>query len=724
MTDRAAIEHVARLVGIEARHRDGLGRPREVSDDTLIALIEASGLPADPARAERALAEEEQEAPLGLSPVHVVPADASRQALALRLPVGCREILWSCLLESGEQRSGRVSEVEGRRYQMQLPDGLPLGYHLLDLYAGGLTARLSLIVAPERCHLPAELGPGARKWGLSCQLYGLCNGANWGIGDFSDLGQLARAAGSCTAAALGINPLHALFAAEPLHISPYSPSHRSWLNYLYIDVTVVPGFADDETVRALTGGEWFAATQAAARSSAVIDYGAVAACKRPVLEALFRRFRISEFGADGAARGRRGEAFREFQRRGGQALADFAVFEALDERYRADSRATGWRGWPRTMQDPRSPEVADFADAHRDRVEFFEFLQWEADRQLAAASAAGRDGGLAIGIYRDLAVGADPNGAEAWADQDLVATGASIGAPPDEFNQTGQNWGLAPVNPLALRRRCFAPFVAAIRANMRHAGILRIDHVMSLDRLYWVPVGMEATEGAYVTYPFGDLLRIVALESCRQQCAVVGEDLGTVPEGFRERMRSANLLSCRVLTFERRSDGGFVPPAQYPALAAASAATHDLPTLRGFWLGTDIDWRRSLDLYPDAVAAEADAAKRRHDRNLLLQALVAEGLLAPDRLGEFLSDSGTPTYTRELGDAILSYLARSRARLMLFQLEDVVGESEQANLPGTTDGHPNWRRRLSLDLDEIIDGTRLSQVAALATEGRLRAARG
>jgi 4-alpha-glucanotransferase len=253
--------------------------------------------------------------------------------------------------------------------------------------------------------------------------------------------------------------------------------------------------------------------------------------------------------------------------------------------------------------------------------------------------------------------------------------------------------------------------------------MLRIDHVMSLDRLYWVPAGMEATEGAYVTYPFRDLLRLVALESCRQQCAVVGEDLGTVPEGFRQRMRSANLLSCRVLTFERRSDGGFVPPAHYPVLAAASAATHDLATLRGFWLGTDIAWRRSLGLHPDASAAGADATTRSRDRGLLLQALVAEGLLAPERVGEFLSDSGTPTYTPELGDAILSYLAGSRARLMLVQLEDVGGESEQANLPGTTDEHPNWRRRLSLNLDEIIDGARLSQVAVLVTEGRLRAAR-
>ncbi len=723
MNERAAIEHVARLVGIKARHTDGLGRTREVSDATLLALIEAFGLPADPPRAIRVLAEEEREAPLGLSPVYLAHAEAPHPTVTLRLPVGCREILWSCLLENGEQRSGRVTEIEGERCLMPLPEGLPLGYHRLDLEAGGITTRLNLIVAPDRCHLPAELGPGSRKWGPSCQLYGLRSAGNWGIGDFSDLGRLARAAGSCKAAVLGTNPLHALFAAEPLHISPYSPSSRSWLNYLYIDVTVVPGFTEDETVRALIGGEWFAVTHRAARSAAIIDYGAVAACKRPVLEALFRRFWISEIGADGAARGRRGEVFREFQRRGGRALADFAVFEALDEHHRAHNRGAGWRGWPRAMQDPRSPEVTEFADAHRDRIEFFQFLQWEAERQLAAASMAGRDGGLSIGLYRDLAVGADPNGAEAWADQELVATGASIGAPPDAFNQTGQNWGLAPVNPLALRRGCFAPFVAAIRANMRHAGILRIDHVMSLDRLYWIPVGMEAIEGAYVTYPFGDLLRLVALESCRQQCAVVGEDLGTVPEGFRETMRSANLLSCRVLTFERRSDGGFVPPGQYPALAAASAATHDLPTLRGFWLGTDIAWRRSLDLYPDAAAAEVDAAKRRQDRDLLLQALVEERLLAPERLGEFLSDSGTPTYTPELGDAILGYLARSRSRLMLVQLEDVVGESEQANLPGTTDEHPNWRRRLSLVLDDIIDGTRL-QVTALAKEGRLRATRG
>jgi 4-alpha-glucanotransferase len=263
-----------------------------------------------------------------------------------------------------------------------------------------------------------------------------------------------------------------------------------------------------------------------------------------------------------------------------------------------------------------------------------------------------------------------------------------------------------------------------LRANMRHAGILRIDHVMSLNRLYWIPSGMEASAGAYVSYPFDDLLRLVALESHRQACAVIGEDLGTVPVGFRETMRSATVLSYRVLVFERGHDRGFIPPAGYPPLAAASAATHDIATLKGFWLGHDIAWRRRLDLYPDADIAEADQRERSRDRRLLLDALVSEGLLAPERIGQFLSESGDPAYSTELGDAILIYLARSRARLMLIQLEDVVGEGEQANLPGTIDAHPNWRRRASRSLEELVSGADLPRIAALIQEGRLRSARG
>jgi len=257
-----------------------------------------------------------------------------------------------------------------------------------------------------------------------------------------------------------------------------------------------------------------------------------------------------------------------------------------------------------------------------------------------------------------------------------------------------------------------------LRANMRHAGLLRIDHAMSLNRLYWIPKGGEPREGAYINYPFGDLVRLVALESHRHACAVVGEDLGTVPEGFRDTMQSANILSYRVFVFERRVDGTFVSPRDYPALAAASAATHDIATLKGFWLGTDIVWRQRLGLYPDRHAQEAEAAERNRDRHLLLEALSEEGLLTPAQAAEFLPDDSAPVYSTLLGEAILTYLGSSRARLMLVQLEDVLSETEQANLPGTTDAHPNWRRRLSCTLEDIVNGAELRRIAGGVEEAR------
>ncbi|HUC73142.1 MAG TPA: 4-alpha-glucanotransferase [Stellaceae bacterium] len=721
MIDRAALARIAGLVGIEARYTDVFGETREASDETLLALISAFGLPPDPVEAAALFEESERAAPLGLGPVHLVHGEDTHPSLALRLPARTREIVWTCRLEDGDERSGRLAGQAGP-VDMPLPGGLPLGYHRLAVEGGGSHAEIDLIVAPARCHLPPQLAQGARSWGLTCQLYGLRSAHDWGIGDFTDLAGIAAAAGSSGAAVLGINPLHARFAAEPLHFSPYSPSSRSWLDYLYIDATAVPGFAEDETVQTLVQGEWFGATRWAACSAELIDYGAVAACKRPVLEALYRRFQALDIAGAGEARTHLGQSFRRFQQDGGQSLADLAVFEALHEFYCRERRGFSWRSWPGPMRDPRSPEVGAFAAAHRERIEFFQFLQWQADRQLAAAAAAGRAGGLSIGLYRDFAVGADPNGADAWADQVLIAPDAAIGAPPDILSRAGQNWGLAPINPLVLRRQRFAPFIACLRANMRHAGVLRVDHVMSLNRLYWIPSGMEARDGCYVNYPFDALLRLVALESCRQGCAVVGEDLGTVPPGFRETLRAANVLSYRIMVFERRRDGTFISPGDYPPLAAASAATHDLATLQGFWLGRDIAWRRRLGLYPDANAEIAEAAERARDRRLLLDALVAEGLLGVDDRGQFLTEAGEPIYLAALGTAIQRYLARSHARLMLVQIEDLVGEAEQANLPGTSDEHPNWRRRLGHTLEEIIDGSELRRLAPLIEQERRRSA--
>jgi len=723
MGQRAALLRLARRIGLEPRYTDALGETREASNNTLLKLIAAFGLPCDALRAEREVQEQRHGLPLGLPPVHIIPAEDIRPTVSLRPPAAASEIAWTCHLEDGDERSGRATIAGVReRVALSLPKHLPLGYHRLEIEAGGVVAETGLIVAPDRCYLPPELGPREHRWGLSCQLYGLRSGQNWGIGDFTDLAVLARAAGSCGASVLGINPLHALFAAEPLHVSPYSPSSRSQLNYLYVDVTAVPGFTEDETVCALMQEQPFGATHWAARSADLIDYGAVAACKRPLLEVLFRRFLAHEIGAGGSAKSALGGAFRDFQFSGGQSLARFAVFEALQEHY-IQEKLFSWHDWPAAMRNPRSPEVAAFAAAHRDRVEFYQFLQWEADRQLSAAASAGRGAGLAIGLYRDLAVGADPNGAEAWADQELVAPGASIGAPPDALNRSGQDWGLAPVNPLVLQRLGYASFITSLRANMRHAGVLRIDHVMSLDRLYWIPSGLPPKDGAYVNYPFGDLVRILALESCRNGCAIVGEDLGTVPPGFRDKMQSANILSYRVFVFERRPNGEFARPSEYPALACASAATHDIATLKGFWLGTDIAWRRRLGLYSDRRLQAAEADERDRDRRLLLGALVREGLLSPVRVGEFLQEDGEPIYSLELGDAILTYLGVSHARLMLVQLEDVLVETEQANLPGTTDAHPNWRRHSSRSLEEIANGGRLRRIAGLVEEARRRAAK-
>jgi len=723
MSRFAELRAIAARIGIATRHVDALGIAHEPDEETLSRLIEAFGLSPEPAEAAAAIADEGRSAAFGLDPVHIVPASPAPASLTLRLPPRAAAIEWECRFENGGQAAGTSENLPpaGERNDcsvLTLPAGLPLGYHRLELAGGGSTAQIGLAVAPASCHLPDGLEHGARSWGLTAQLYGIRSAGNWGIGDFTDLAQLCRGAGALGAAAFGVNPLHALFAAEPRHISPYSPSSRVFLDYLYIDVGAVPGFREDAAIRELAPP----AAIAAARAEGLVDYAAVAALKRPALEALYRRFRTRELGAGGASHSRRGREFRQFQEAGGSALAAFATFEALHEHFNRNGGGFSWRGWPAPMRAADSPEVAAFARSRSERVEFFQFVQWEADRQLGAAAVAARASGLAIGLYRDLAVGVDPHGAEAWADQELVAPGAAIGAPPDPLSRAGQNWGLAPINPRALKRRGYGPFIAALRANMRHAGILRIDHVMALQRLYWVPAGSPATRGAYVTYPFADLVRLLALESRRQRCAVIGEDLGTVPEGFREAMRATEILSYRILAFERRGDGSFIRPGEYPPLAAASAATHDLATLKGFWLGCDIAWRRRLGLYPDAEAEAGEAAERNRDRHLLLEALAAEGLVGGDGFAAFLPTDNDPRYSAELGEAIHAFLAGSRARLMLVQLEDIAGEGEQANLPGTSDGHPNWRRRLSRRLEELLGGTEIARLAARIGELRRQSA--
>jgi (1->4)-alpha-D-glucan 1-alpha-D-glucosylmutase len=412
-----------------------------------------------------------------------------------------------------------------------------------------------------------------RIWGPSAQLYGLRSGRNWGAGDYADLRALVDWAADQGASIVGVSPLHALYGHNPAHRSPYSPSSRQFFNVLLLAVDEIPEFAECPEARRLVAEPEFQTRLESARDSDLVDYPAVAALKYPVLERLYRHFREKHAtSSDAYAR-----EFQEYRGRQGDDLELLALYETLQEHFfNQDMGCWGWPAWPSPYRDPDSPEVQAFAATHRNRIEWFLWLQWQADRQLAAAGRRAYERGLGIGLYFDLAVGVDRGGAETWAHQELYALDARVGCPPDDFAPRGQDWGLPPWNPERLRAAAYEPFIRMLRTNMKHAGALRIDHVMGLMRLYWIPPGMQGDQGAYVAYPLDDLLGILALESQRNHCLVVGEDLGTVPWEVRAALHDMGVLSYRLFYFERDGQGDFLPPEQFPAQAVVAAATHDL----------------------------------------------------------------------------------------------------------------------------------------------------
>lgn len=585
---------------------------------------------------------------------------------------------WKVELEGGDSFQGSFDE-------------LPLGYHRLTTRRDGREAASELIVVPAACYLPPAMRSG-RVWALATQLYALRSKRNWGIGDFTDLASFAALAARAGAGAVALNPLHELHPSNPRAASPYSPSSRFFLNVLAIDVAEVAELEDSPEVRAIVASRAFTTELRTLRDAPLVDYARVARAKLGVLERLY-----SVFSAKPAGDARR-RAFRRFVRGEGIALEHLAVYETLAEFFRArDSHCYGWRDWPSAYRSPSSAAVASFAHERRERVDFYRYLQFLAHRQLAAAARSARRQGVAL--YCDLAVGVERNGADAWCDQDAILTDASLGAPADPLNTQGQNWGLAPLSPRALRERAYDPFVALLRANMRNAGILRVDHVMALRRAFWIPRDAPASQGAYVRYPFEEMLGIVALESVRNRCAVVGEDLGTLPDGFRERMSSARALSSRVFYFERDAHGAFSPPDAYPRLAAASVGTHDLPTLTGWWTGD-----RSENEDRDADRLRLVAALERAN------AVDAAGA---ERLRDDARRGGTLAAASELVSAVHRFLAATPSMLAVVAIEDVLRETGAVNVPGTFDEHPNWQRKRSLLLEDIEADGRLLQTGRL-----------
>jgi (1->4)-alpha-D-glucan 1-alpha-D-glucosylmutase len=694
---RAALERLCALCGIATGYHDIFGRWHEVPQSSLIALL--AQFDVDAATPERALAAEialrAARAREVLPPVlRIAPETAPWRVRARFLEPTAQRLAWRLAFEDGQRHEGEAdtgAEAAGER-EIEIPVALPPGYHTLELYdparRRGFLGDALLVAAPERCYLPAALAEGAGVWGPAIQLYALRSERNWGIGDFGDLARCVEQWAARGAGVIGLNPLHALFPHNPAHASPYGPSSRLRLNVLYLDVEAIADFAECDAARERVRSPAFQERLAALRAAALVDYPGVARAKFEILEMLYRHFR-EQHERRGSARAR---AFRAFQSAQGESLRRHALCEALQAHFHAaDAGVWGWPAWPEAYRDPASPEVARFCAERLERVEYFEYLQWQAELQLAQAAQQCLALGLGVGLYLDLAVSVDRAGSDTWAQRGCFALGARIGAPLDDFNLNGQDWGLPPLRPDRLRAGRYALFVQALREAMRHAGAIRIDHVMGLMRLYWIPPDANALEGAYVHYALDELLAIVALESQRNRCLVVGEDLGTVPDEVRAALGAAGVLSYRLLVFERTADGAFKAPADYPREALVAVSTHDLPTFAGWWAGRDLALRETLGLFPSAALRDAQFARRAEDRPRLLRALEREGLLPAGAAGDA---AATAAATPELALAAHRYVARSPARLLMVQLEDVLGVTEQVNLPGTTIEHPNWRRKL------------------------------
>ena len=667
------LDALARSVGIASEWWEISGRHHRVSDDTKRALLAAMGLPASTAGEVR----DARDAVAARLRAGVVPrmsmADEG-EPIAIPLPERRGIVLPARLLavsEAGEVRRLSLTIGRGDKGGLvgRLPP-LPAGvWHVQDERAPNDVG--TLIVAPQTCHLPESLRREAGAFGVSAQLYGLRRGSDQGIGDFTALGGLAAAAGHAGAAVVGINPLHALFGFDRTRASPYYPSDRRFIDELYLDVEALCADLESPSGRAALAAS--AGVFADLRAAATIDYPAVAAAKRRVLDAIFSDFDARP-GSD-----RLKAAYSAFVTAEGAELQAFAAFEA---------RSSALSG--------------DLQSAAR----FATFVQWAGDRQLAVAAAAGRHAGLSIGLYRDLAVGAAPDGAEVASGGDRFARDVSIGAPPDAFSDQGQVWGVTPWSPLALVDAGLLPFRQLIEANMRHAGALRIDHVLGLRRQFWVPEGADAKDGAYIAFPEQAMHAMLRLLSRRMGVAVVGEDLGTVPDGLREALARSEILGTRVMPFER-DGGGLRPPSAYPPLSVSCAATHDLPPLAAWWAGDDLAERRQIGLLP---ASEFDRAmaERMAEKRVWISAIETAGL------GRF-SAEGEPT--SDLLAAIHRFLAMSPSALVLVQAEDLAGSRAILNVPGTDRERPNWRARLDSPIERIF-ASPLAQTVLAAFEGR------
>lgn len=661
MSDEA-LKRLARAAGLYVDWTDANGRPHEVKPDTLRNVLDALGYPAntqsDIADSQRRVDHEAKAVPplIAAQEREAVHAGHATRALLRGPEAEWRDIPLEPLRVGGA--SFRAPDKPGY-YELQLDD-----------------VNHVLAVAPQRCYSVGDAAGGGRIAGVSAQIYSLRNGHSTGIGDFAALGGFAAALGALGVDAVGVSPTHARFSANPGSISPYTPSSRFFLDPIYADLKL----AGVDTAHEHSAAD-------------LIDWQDVHRTKYAQLRAAYEDFLQREPES---------HDFQEFCREGGERLFEHALFEALDSHFRGQGKQSP-REWPAAFRDPKGAEVRAFAERERKEIAYHQYLQWITDQSASAAQARAREK-MAIGLIADMAVGVDRAGSHMWSAPNELVGKLSIGAPPDIFNSAGQDWGLTTYSPSGLRMSGYESFLLTLRAGMRNAGGIRIDHAMGLRRLWVLPDGASPVDGVYVSYPLHDLLRLIALESVLHKAIVIGEDLGTVPEGFRAQIAAAGILGMRVLWFERTKEGRFIPPERWESHAAALTTTHDLPTVVGWWRGRDIEWAGKLKRKMRMGSQNAERRERKKDRNLLWSALAESGCARGPEPSEEQPDA--------VLDGALSYVSRTPCVLAMAAAEDVLGVAEQPNLPGTIDEHPNWRRRLP-EVDLATDAKARARIAKL-----------
>ncbi|MFV3371788.1 4-alpha-glucanotransferase [Pseudomonas sp. NY15435] len=655
----AQLERLASEAGLAIDWMDADNRPQRLTAEVQRNVLEALGFPAQSPEQIRRSLEALERRQAELPPL--ITADLG-QPVAVPVPPGSRYKLFN--EDDSGHSEGHVDE------HGQIPAIEQSGYYPLHLGE----REIILAVAPPRCPSVAQYcGGRQRVWGLAAQLYSLRRDQDGGAGDISALAELVRAAAAQGADAIAISPVHAMFPASRDIYSPYSPSSRLLFNELYAAPDLVLG---EETVHQALSAAGLEAELARLEALPLIDWLGVARLRDRLLAELYEQFQQSD--------GTLHDDFLAFRHLGGAELLEHCCFQVLQLRRAEAGDGLDWRFWPETYRNAGSTELGHFMVDEEPAISQQAFGQWLVARGLQQVQREARAAGMGIGLIADLAVGAEPSGSQAWMRQDELLSGVSVGCPPDILNRTGQNWGICAFSPDGLRRNGFRAFIEMLRANLRYVGGLRIDHILGLRRLWVIPEGAEPQNGAYLDYPFEDLLRLICLEAERAKAVIIGEDLGTVPPGLREALAEHGILGMRVLLFEQQH-GHFVAPAHWPDGALATSSTHDLPTLEGWQKGRDIDWRQQLGQRTRETAAE-ERNTRQHESFALRRALGEHGIQLEPVL-----------------DGAIEFLGATPAPLVLLPLEDALACIEQPNLPGPGDAHPNWRRRFERNAGEMLD---------------------